>query len=111
MSLGRNPSDIRQDLAVARRAMDARVWFHSSPTYNNGFAFMVLRQAFDEDRSRVPRMLMEAPHPPHTWKRSWMPPSRRFRFLPRFWRRLGHCRPGIDTGYPEVQILYALRAL
>jgi aryl-alcohol dehydrogenase-like predicted oxidoreductase len=59
MSLGRNPADISKDLAVARRAIDAGVWFHSSPTYNQGFTFMVLRQAFDEDRTRVPRMVIK----------------------------------------------------
>ena len=59
MSLGRNPADIAGDLAVARRAMEAGVWFHSSPTYNNGFSFMVLRQAFDENRSGVPRMAIK----------------------------------------------------
>jgi aryl-alcohol dehydrogenase-like predicted oxidoreductase len=59
MSLGRNPADITNDLAVARRAMDAGVWFHSSPTYNQGFAFMVLRLAFDADRTRVPRMVIK----------------------------------------------------
>ena len=59
MSLGRNPAEITQDLAVARRAIAAGVWFHSSPTYNNGFTFMVLRQAFDEDRSRVPKMVIK----------------------------------------------------
>jgi aryl-alcohol dehydrogenase-like predicted oxidoreductase len=59
MSLGRNPADVTQDLAVARRAMEAGVWFHSSPTYHQGFTFMVLRQAFDEDRARVPRMVIK----------------------------------------------------
>ena len=59
MSLGRNPADVAQDLAVARRAIEAGVWFHSSPTYNNGFTFMVLRMAFDEDRSRVPKMVIK----------------------------------------------------
>ena len=59
MSLGRNPADITKDLAVARRAIEAGVWFHSSPTYNQGFTFMVLRQAFDEARSRVPRMVIK----------------------------------------------------
>jgi aryl-alcohol dehydrogenase-like predicted oxidoreductase len=59
MSLGRNPSEIANDLAVARRALESGVWFHSSPTYNNGFTFMVLRMAFDEDRSRVPRMVIK----------------------------------------------------
>ena len=59
MSLGRNPADVVQDLVVARRAMEAGVWFHSSPTYNQGFTFMVLRLAFDENRSRVPRMVIK----------------------------------------------------
>jgi len=59
MSLGRNPADITQDLIVARRAMDAGVWFHSSPTYNQRFTFMVLRQAFDENRRQVPRMVIK----------------------------------------------------
>jgi aryl-alcohol dehydrogenase-like predicted oxidoreductase len=59
MSLGRNPADVAQDLVVARRAMEAGVWFHSSPTYNQGFTFMVLRLAFDENRSRVPRMVIK----------------------------------------------------
>lgn len=59
MSLGRNPADIAQDLAVVRRAMEAGVWFHSSPTYNSGFTFMVLRLAFDENRARVPRLMIK----------------------------------------------------
>jgi len=59
MSLGRNPVDVTNDLAVARRAVEAGVWFHSSPTYNQGFTFMVLRRAFDEDRTRVPRMVIK----------------------------------------------------
>jgi aryl-alcohol dehydrogenase-like predicted oxidoreductase len=59
MSLGRNPADVAQDLIVARRAMEAGVWFHSSPTYNQGFTFMVLRLAFDENRNRVPRMVVK----------------------------------------------------
>jgi aryl-alcohol dehydrogenase-like predicted oxidoreductase len=59
MSLGRNPADVNQDLVVARRAMESGVWFHSSPTYNNGFTFMVLRMAFDENRTGVPRMMIK----------------------------------------------------
>jgi len=59
MSLGRNPTDVAQDLVVARRAMESGVWFHSSPTYNQGFTFMVLRMAFDENRDRVPRMVIK----------------------------------------------------
>ena len=59
MSLGRNPADITQDLIVARRAMEAGVWFHSSPTYNQGFTFMVLRQAFTDDRQRIPKLIIK----------------------------------------------------
>jgi len=59
MSLGKNPTDIKEDLIIARRAMEADVWFHSSPTYNQGFTYMVLRQAFDENRSRVPKMVLK----------------------------------------------------
>jgi aryl-alcohol dehydrogenase-like predicted oxidoreductase len=59
MSLGRNPADVAQDLVVVRRALEAGVSFHSSPTYNQGFTFMVLRLAFDEDRSRVPKMVIK----------------------------------------------------
>ncbi len=59
MSLGRSPADVNQDLIVARRAMEAGVWFHSSPTYNQGFTYMVLRMAFDENRSRVPKMVLK----------------------------------------------------
>ena len=59
MSLGRKPAEITADLAVARRAMEAGVWFHSSPTYNQGFTFMVLRLAFDADRARVPRLVIK----------------------------------------------------
>ncbi|MBV9848315.1 MAG: hypothetical protein JO250_01375 [Armatimonadetes bacterium] len=37
---------------IARAAMDAGVWFHTSHTYGN--ALQVLRAAFDEDRAHVP---------------------------------------------------------
>jgi aryl-alcohol dehydrogenase-like predicted oxidoreductase len=59
MALGKNPADISTDLAVARRAMEAGVWFHSSPTYNQGFTYMVLRAAFDEERRRTPRLILK----------------------------------------------------
>ena len=59
MSLGRNPAYPEADLAVARRAMESGVWFHSSPTYNNGFTFMVLRMAFDAARQQTPRMIIK----------------------------------------------------
>jgi predicted aldo/keto reductase-like oxidoreductase len=42
---------------VARAAMDAGVWFHTSHTYNT--ALQVLRAAFDEDRARVPKLIVK----------------------------------------------------
>ncbi|NQU39488.1 MAG: aldo/keto reductase [Lentisphaerae bacterium] len=59
MSLGRKPVETTLDMKVVRRAMEAGVWFHSSPTYNNGFTFMVLRRAFDEDRPSVPNIIVK----------------------------------------------------
>ncbi len=59
MSLGRSEGTLEPDIAVARRAMEAGVWFHSSPTYNRGFTYMVLRHAFDEARHQVPRLILK----------------------------------------------------
>jgi aryl-alcohol dehydrogenase-like predicted oxidoreductase len=42
---------------VARAAMDQGVWFHTSHQY--GDALSVLRAAFDQDRSRVPRLIFK----------------------------------------------------
>lgn len=42
---------------VARLAMDAGVWFHTSHTYGN--ALQVLRTAFDQDRARVPKLIVK----------------------------------------------------
>jgi hypothetical protein len=39
-------------VSIARAAMDARVWFHTSHTYGN--ALQVLRAAFDQDREHIP---------------------------------------------------------
>ena len=44
-------------LAVARDAVNARVWFHTSHTYGN--ALDVLRKVFDEDRTRIPNMIFK----------------------------------------------------
>lgn len=59
MSLGRNPTHPEADIRVARRAMEAGIWFHASRTYENGFTFMILRMAFDQDRARTPRMILK----------------------------------------------------
>lgn len=42
---------------MARAAMDANIWFHTSHTY--GHALQVLRTAFDQDRTRVPGLIVK----------------------------------------------------
>lgn len=42
---------------VARAAMDGVDWFHTSHTY--GDALQVLRAAFDQDRTRVPKLIVK----------------------------------------------------
>ena len=44
-------------VAIARAAMDAGVWFHTSHTY--GDALKVLRAAFDQDRTSVPKLIVK----------------------------------------------------
>lgn len=44
-------------VSVARMAMDAGVWFHTSHTYGN--ALEVLRVAFDQDRARTPKLIVK----------------------------------------------------
>jgi predicted aldo/keto reductase-like oxidoreductase len=44
-------------VAMARMAMDAGVWFHTSHTY--GDALKVLRAAFDQDRAKVPDLIIK----------------------------------------------------
>ncbi len=50
--LGDESLEFAERVKVARAAMDAGVWFHTSHTY--GDTFRVLRAAFDEDRAHVP---------------------------------------------------------
>lgn len=42
---------------LARDAMNTGIWFHTSHTYGN--ALEVLRAAFDQDRSRVPKLIVK----------------------------------------------------
>ena len=42
---------------IARAAMESGVWFHTSEQY--GDALQVLRQAFDEDRRHVPKLIVK----------------------------------------------------
>jgi hypothetical protein len=55
--LGDEKISFEDRVKVARAAMDSGVWFHTSHTYNN--ALEVLRAAFDEDRSRVPNLIIK----------------------------------------------------
>ena len=55
MSLGRDPSNFTNDVAVARLAMEKNLWFHSSRAYGSGGGtFEVLRQAFAEAPGQIP---------------------------------------------------------
>ena len=53
--LGDNKLPFDARVKVARMAMDAGVWFHTSHQYGN--ALEVLRAAFDQDRPRVPKLI------------------------------------------------------
>ncbi|MBN1248784.1 MAG: hypothetical protein JXC32_14080 [Anaerolineae bacterium] len=55
--LGDQTIPFENRVAMARMAMDAGVWFHTSHTY--GDALDVLRTAFDEDRSKVPNLIVK----------------------------------------------------
>lgn len=46
-----------QRVKVARAAMNAVNWFHTSHTYGN--ALEILRAAFDQDRTRVPKLIVK----------------------------------------------------
>jgi aryl-alcohol dehydrogenase-like predicted oxidoreductase len=55
LGYGQIPFDDR--VAIARMAIDAGVWFHTSHTYGN--ALEVIRTALDQDRTRVPRFIVK----------------------------------------------------
>jgi aryl-alcohol dehydrogenase-like predicted oxidoreductase len=55
--LGDSALPIDERVRVARAAMDHGVWFHTSHQY--GDALSVLRAAFDQDRARVPRLILK----------------------------------------------------
>lgn len=55
--LGDDKLPFEQRVGVARAAMDAGVWFHTSHHYGN--ALEVLRAAFDQDRTRVPNLIVK----------------------------------------------------
>ena len=55
--LGDDKIPFEDRVTVARAAMQAVDWFHTSHTYGN--ALQVLRAAFDEDRTRVPKLIVK----------------------------------------------------
>jgi aryl-alcohol dehydrogenase-like predicted oxidoreductase len=61
MSLGNSHAldDIRAQIRVVRTTMDRGVSFHASQEYAGGGAFMVMRHAFDEDRARLPKIILK----------------------------------------------------
>jgi len=55
--LGDQNIQFEERVRVARAAMEATSWFHTSHSYGN--ALEVLRAAFDQDRVRVPRLIVK----------------------------------------------------
>lgn len=55
--LGDSKIAFDERVKIARAAMDAGVWFHTSHTY--GDALKVLRVAFDQDRTRIPKLIVK----------------------------------------------------
>ena len=55
--LGDDKIPFTERVMIARAAMDSGVWFHTSHTYGN--ALEVLRTAFDQDRTKVPKLIVK----------------------------------------------------
>jgi len=55
--LGDDKIPFEKRVKVARAAMEGVDWFHTSHTYGN--ALQVLRAAFDQDRARVPKLIVK----------------------------------------------------
>jgi aryl-alcohol dehydrogenase-like predicted oxidoreductase len=55
--LGDEKIPFEERVRVARAAMQGVDWFHTSHTYGN--ALQVLRTAFDQDRARVPKLIVK----------------------------------------------------
>ena len=55
--LGDDKLPFENRVSVARAAMEKGVWFHTSHHY--GSALQVLRAAFDQDRPRVPKLIVK----------------------------------------------------
>jgi len=59
MSLGRKLDRFKEDIEVARTAMEAGVWFHTSQEYGGSGTFMILRHAFDQARQNLPKCIFK----------------------------------------------------
>src|SRR6266498_370400 len=55
--LGDDKIPFEERVKIARAAMQGTDWFHTSHTYGN--ALEVLRAAFDQDRTRVPKLIVK----------------------------------------------------
>lgn len=55
--LGDNKIPFAERVKMAHTAIETGVWFHASNQYNN--AHQVLRAAFDEDRTKVPKLIVK----------------------------------------------------
>jgi len=55
--LGDDKIPFADRVKVARAAMETGIWFHTSHTY--GDALKVLRAAFDEDRNKIPKLIVK----------------------------------------------------
>jgi len=55
--LGDEKIPFEDRVSIARAAMEGVDWFHTSHTYGN--ALQVLRTAFDQDRTRVPKLIVK----------------------------------------------------
>jgi len=55
--LGDDRIPFTERVAMAHTAMDSGVWFHTSNQYND--ALKILRIAFDEDRTKVPKLIIK----------------------------------------------------
>src|SRR6476659_6666153 len=55
--LGDDKIPFEQRVRLARAAMESVSWFHTSHTYGN--ALQILRAAFDQDRARVPSLIVK----------------------------------------------------
>jgi predicted aldo/keto reductase-like oxidoreductase len=55
--LGDDKISFDERVKAARAAMDADIWFHTSHTYGN--ALQVLNTAFDQERSKVPKLIVK----------------------------------------------------